>query len=392
MKIAIIDCFAGISGDMTLGALIDCGVPLKYLIEQLKLIDLPGYVLRVHKIKKHHISASKIEIDFDVKNQPERTYKNIVKMIECSKLSQDIILNSLRAFRILGEAEAQIHESQLENIHFHEIGAIDSIVDLMGSIIGFSYLGAEKIYTIPIPLGTGFTKTEHGVMPVPSPAALEILKDYPVVHRDSEYEMTTPTGATLVKTLSQGIIPENFVYVLERQGYGAGSIDSPKWPNLLRIIIGKSADNKYSSKAIIVETNIDDMNNEIFPYVFEKLYQAGAKDVFLTPLIMKKGRPGSKLSVITDEITLSTIETILFSETTTIGLRKYAVDRRILPREIVPINSRFGKIKVKTITLNGKRIIRPEYEQCKEIALKFNMSIMDVYHEIGNIKIENCET
>jgi uncharacterized protein (TIGR00299 family) protein len=391
MKIAIIDCFAGISGDMTLAALIECGVPTKYLVEQLDQLRLSGYELLLHKTKRQHIAASKIDVKFETKNQPERTYKSIVKMIENSGLASDLKEKSLQAFKILGTAEAKIHDTQLEMIHFHEIGAIDSIIDLVGSIIGFTYLGIDEIYTGPVPLGTGFTKTEHGIMPVPSPAALEILKDYPVIYRESDYEMTTPTGATLVKLLSRGLVPDNFSFITEKQGYGAGDKDTSKWPNLLRLIIGHKAPHTGVETLTMVETNIDDMNTELFPYIIEELYQAGAKDVFLTPIMMKKGRPGNKLSVLTEKINLNVIEKIVFSETSTIGLRKYDVERKVLARDIKTIDSRFGKIKVKLITLNGVKIMRPEYEQCKKIAKKYNITLMEVYREIDHLNYKNDE-
>jgi uncharacterized protein (TIGR00299 family) protein len=257
----------------------------------------------------------------------------------------------------------------------------------VGSIIGFDYLGVQKIYTIPVPLGTGFTNTEHGTMPVPSPAALEILKDYPIEHRKSDYEMTTPTGATLIRVLSDGAIQNNFVYVHEKQGYGAGNKTVKEWPNLLRIIIGNRPGDTVEEKLIMLETNIDDMNPEIYTHVFEKLLQAGAKDVFLTPLIMKKGRPGTKLSVLTDEKNLKTIEEKIFFETTTIGIRRYSVERKVLPREVKTINTVYGEIKVKVIEINGKKVIRPEYEQCLKLSKKYNMSLLDIYQEIGGLKI-----
>ena len=230
MKVAIIDCFSGISGDMTLAALIECGVPIEYLRQQLNKLNLLNYSLNLSKISIHHIKASKVDVVYDVASQPERTYTAIVKLIEESKLPSKIKMNAMEAFRILAEAEAKIHNSDLESVHFHEVGAVDSIVDLVGSIIGFDYLGVQKIWTKPVPLGTGFTKTEHGMMPVPSPAALEILKGYPTEYRQSDYEMTTPTGATLIKLLSNGIIQDKAIFVPEKQGYGAGTKKVSQWP------------------------------------------------------------------------------------------------------------------------------------------------------------------
>jgi len=236
MKIAIIDCFAGISGDMTLGALIDWGVPVEYIENELRKTGLTDFVIKTEKVLKHTISGVKATVEFDPAKQPERKYQSITKMISDSDFKQEIKEKSFKAFKILGEAESKIHEKSIENIYFHEVGAVDSIVDLVGSIIGFDYLGVEKIYGMPVPLGTGFNWTALGIMPVPSPAALSILKNYPVVHKNSDFEMTTPTGATLFKILVDEILPESIKYLPEKVSYGAGTKNTEKWPNLLRLI------------------------------------------------------------------------------------------------------------------------------------------------------------
>ena len=385
MKIAIIDCFSGISGDMTLGALLDWGVPLKYIRDHLNCLNLKHFKLIVEKTKRNHISATKIQVEFDEKKQPHRKYTDIEKLIKESDLQTSIKTKSLKAFKILGEAEAKIHATTLDKIHFHEVGAIDSIVDLVGSIIGFEYLKVDKIYSNPVPLGSGFTKTAHGIMPVPAPAALEILRDYQIVHRDSGYEMTTPTGATLIKVLVEGVMPQNIPYVQEKNGFGAGTIESNKWPNLLRLITGTVQDYSEIESLVMIETNIDDMNPEIYPYLIERLYKLDVKDVFLTQVIMKKGRPGTQLSVLTDEKNIEKIENKIFAETTTIGIRKYIVKRRVLERENKKVKSKFGEIDVKLVKINGKKFIRPEYEQCKKIAKKLNISLQEVYREIERL-------
>jgi uncharacterized protein (TIGR00299 family) protein len=388
MNIAILDCFSGISGDMTLSALLDLGVPLTHINEQLAKLKLSGFHIHINKTKRHHIAATLIDISFDAKKQPERNYRTIVDLIEDSGLSTAIKEKAKKAFTILGEAEAKIHDTQLDKIHFHEVGAVDSIVDLVGSIIGFEYLQLEKVYSIPVPLGSGFTNTAHGLMPVPSPAAIEILKDYPIVQCDSGYEMTTPTGATLLKLLSSGIIPNGFNFVQERIGYGAGSKDTPLLPNLLRIITGNTNTQVGYEKLIMVETNIDDMNPEIFSFLMEQLFKLGARDVFFSSIMMKKSRPGTKLSVLTEELCLNIIEEKIISETTTLGLRKYEVSRKILPRKSTFLETKYGKIKVKEIELNEKKLFRPEYEECKKIAEKFKVALQDVYREIESFNMK----
>ncbi len=385
MKIAIIDCFAGISGDMTLGALINAGVPLDYLTTEIRKLGLSDFEIKTEKTQRHHISATKVDIVFDEKMQPERKYSSIKSMIEKSELSETIKSKSLIAFKILGEAEAKIHDKDLNNIHFHEVGAVDSIIDLIASIIGFEYLGIEKIYGLSVPLGTGFTKTEHGIMPVPSPAAVEILHDYPVRYKSSDFEMTTPTGATLLKLLVDEIAAESLVYKPSNISYGAGSKQTEKWPNLLRLIIAEEETSVTSEQLLMVESNIDDMNPEIYPNVMEKILSLGANDVFLTNIIMKKGRPGIKISILTDSGLESEIEKTLFENTTTIGVRKYLVNRTVLPRSSESIKTQYGDLVVKVVEVDGKKIYRPEYEECKKLADTQNINILKIYHIIENL-------
>lgn len=382
MKIAYLDCISGISGDMTLSSLVACGVPVSYLESEIKKLGLQNYGINFSTIIKNHIEACKVDIIFEESKQPDRTYKNIVKLIQDSGLKKSIKERSIEAFTILGIAEAKIHGVKLEKIHFHEVGAVDSIIDLVGSIIGFEYLGVDRIYTSPIPLGSGFTKTEHGIMPVPSPAAMEILKDYPVVHREAGFELTTPTGATLVKVLSKGKMPEHITFTPQEVGFGAGTKSIKGWPNVLRLIVAEVDDNSIGDKLVMLEANIDDLNPEIYPYLMEKILNFGARDVFLTQIIMKKGRPGIKLSIISESGLIVKLEELLFLETTTIGVRKYNLERTVLKRNTEIINTRFGKMKVKKISVGDKVLIRPEFEECKRIALENSISLQEVYHEI----------
>jgi uncharacterized protein (TIGR00299 family) protein len=388
MKIAILDCFAGISGDMTLGALIDMGVPIDYLLAELEKLGLKNFDIRAEKTQRHHISAIKVSVNFSEKNQPERKYTTIKAMIEDSKLNEDIKIKSLQAFRILGEAEAQIHNKDINDIHFHEVGAVDSIVDLVGSIIGFDYLDIEKIYGMPVPLGTGFTKTDHGIMPVPSPAALEILKNYPIIHKNSEFEMTTPTGATLLKLLVEETINIDQFYKTKKIAYGAGTKQTDLWPNLLRLIIAEEESEEKQERLMMIETNIDNMNPEIYPFIMEKILETGAKDVFLTNIIMKKGRPGTIVSILTDFVFERKIEKLLFENTSTIGIRKYPVTRTILPRSSETIKTKYGDLIVKVVEINGKKVYRPEYEECKKMAEKSKINIFKIYLIVENLNID----
>ena len=385
MKIGIIDCFAGISGDMTLGVLIDAGVPVKYITSEIKKLGLSDFEIKVQKTERHHISATKVDIIFDEKKQPERKYQSIKKMIEDSGLTEIVKKKALQAFKILGEAESKIHNRNLNEIHFHEVGAVDSLIDLIGSIIGFDYLGTEKIYGMPVPLGTGFTKTEHGTMPVPSPAAIEILRDYPVLSKSSNFEMTTPTGATLLKLLVSEITPDSLIYKPIKISYGAGSKKTELWPNLLRLIIAEENSKANNEQLFMIEANIDDMNPEIYPYVMERLLSIGAKDAFLSNIIMKKGRPGTKISVIADFNLQSQIEKIIFENTTTIGIRKYSVNRMVLPRSSETIKTKYGDLVVKVVEIDGKKIYRPEYEECKKIAETKEINILEIYRIVESL-------
>jgi uncharacterized protein (DUF111 family) len=222
-------------------------------------------------------------------------------------------------------------------------------------------------------------------MPVPSPAALEVLRGYPVVHRDAQFEMTTPTGATIVKILAEGLLPENFVFTPSNTGYGAGSKDVEAWPNVLRLVIGETQSEGVSEKVIMIETNIDDQNPEIYPYVSEMLLRAGIKDVFFTSVIMKKGRPGIQINILTEEKYVTRAEEILFTETSTIGIRRYPVERSILKRELIRVETKFGPIEAKKIYYNNDEKILPEYESCKKIALEQNLPLKEIYREIEKL-------
>lgn len=398
MKIAILDTFSGISGDMVIGALISAGLPLEYLDSELKKLKLDGYKLSHSIVQKQSITAVKFDVQLieesghyhkhEEKNHSEshhhahgRTYKEIVRIIDESELSQYVKEVSKKIFEIIGEAEAKIHNVKLEQVHFHEIGAIDSIIDIVGCAIGLEYFNVKEIFSSVIPLGRGFVETQHGKMPVPAPATIEILKDYPVTFLDIPFELTTPTGAGIVKALSKGLIDYQRVKV-SNIGYGAGSKNIPEIPNFFRLMIGEYVEGFSIDESYIIETNIDDMNPEFYPYVIERLLNAGAHDAYLVPIIMKKGRPGIILSTLCEANLLEEILKIIYRETTTLGVRILKIDRRKLIRDSEIVKTKFGDVKVKVIlTESGKKYV-PEFEECKKIAIGKNVPISEVYNEI----------
>ncbi|MCX8057618.1 MAG: nickel pincer cofactor biosynthesis protein LarC [Ignavibacteria bacterium] len=398
MKIAFLDTFSGLSGDMFVGALISAGMPFEHLKQELKKLNLKGYELSISLVQKKSITATKfdVKINVDYKHSHEhedehhhhhhdshhgRSYAEIIELIEKSELSANVKSISKNIFKIIGEAEAKIHNVKLEDVHFHEIGAIDSIVDIVGAAIGLEYFNVKNVFTSIVPFGKGFIQTQHGTMPIPAPATIEILKDYPVTFLDVPFELTTPTGAGIIKALSQGLIDFKKIKVTNI-GYGAGSKDIPQIPNLFRLIIGEPIETFSIDESYIIETNIDDMNPEFYPYVIEKLLNAGAHDAYLIPIIMKKGRPGIILSTLCEGNKIDEVLNIIYKETTTLGVRIIKIDRRKLNRDIETIKTKFGEVKVKVVIHENSKKYIPEFEECKKIALEKNIPISDVYNEI----------
>jgi uncharacterized protein (TIGR00299 family) protein len=396
MKVAFLDTFSGLSGDMIIGALISAGLPFDYLKSELSKLNLSGYELSVTSVQRKSITAIKFDVkildhhlDEDHHHHDEhhhhhhnsRTYSEIIELINASSLNQNVKDISKKIFTVIGEAEAKIHNVKLEEVHFHEIGAIDSIVDIVGCAIGLDYFNIKKVLTSIVPLGRGFVETQHGRMPIPAPATIEILKDYPVTFLDLQFELTTPTGAGVIKALSSGLMNDKKVKI-SNIGYGAGSKDIPQLPNLFRILIGEFVESYSFDDSYIVETNIDDMNPEFYPFVIEKLLEAGAHDAYLIPVIMKKGRPGIILSTLCEAGLLDEVLKIIYKETTTLGVRIIKIDRRKLNRDSEFVETKFGKVKVKVVvTEYGKKYI-PEFEECKKISIERDIPIADVYNEI----------
>jgi len=383
-KIAFFDCFAGISGDMTLGALVDLGLNLDELTFHLKKLHLSGFHIQASPIQKHTVSGTKVNVIVTDDAHPHRHLSDIQNIIERSELSSPVKEKALIVFSRIAEAEAKIHGTTTENIHFHEVGAIDAIVDIVGTLIGIELLGIERIFSTPVRLGTGTTKSMHGIIPVPAPATLELLVDFPVVQTQIGSELTTPTGAALITTIAQAA-DQVFEMVIDNIGYGAGQRDLEEIPNMLRVVLGHKKSILESDEALIIESNIDDMNPEIYPFVIDKLIQAGAMDAFLTPIIMKKGRPAIMISVLTDYSSLYKVISILYQETSTLGLRIHHVNRQKLPRTLEEIETPFGKIVVKVAFWEGKKRYIPEFEVCKKIAEDKGLPLLSVYESISKI-------
>ncbi|MDP3259685.1 MAG: nickel pincer cofactor biosynthesis protein LarC [Thermodesulfovibrionales bacterium] len=391
MKIAYFDCSSGISGDMCLGALIDAGVPVAKLENELRKLPIKGYKLKVKRVKRSGFPATKADViqklEVRSKKLEVRRWKDIEHLIKNSQLSDGIKKKGLSIFRRLFTAEAEVHGETFDAAHLHELGAVDCIVDIFGTVIGLKLLGIEKVYSSGVNTGGGSVRTKHGILPVPAPATAELLKGIPVYSDGIDYELTTPTGAVILKEISSsfGTIPD---MVIEKIGIGAGNKDFKDKPNVLRILIGqgkKQSAESREQKVAVIETTIDDMNPQIYEYVMERLFKAGALDVYLTQLIMKKGRPGIKLTVLCNSKEKEKMMKIIFEETTTIGLRFYEAGRQTLKREIKEINTALGKVKVKTSKL-GSRIIKtaPEYEDCKKLAKKLNMPLIEVMKKISH--------
>jgi len=370
MKILYFDCPMGISGDMFLGALIDLGVDLGMILRELKKLPLGGEKIEVKTAKeiRHSITGTSFRVKMR-ESHHHRTFKDIRALIKNSRLSPSVKGLSTSIFKTIAMAEAKIHGISADRVHFHEVGAMDSIIDIVGASVAVTSLGIERFFSSPIPLGTGKVKTMHGTLPVPAPATLEILKGVPVRESDVPFELTTPTGAAIVKTLTEayGSVPD---MVMDKIGYGAGKKDFKEAANLLRVVVGRRGDKReHDGGLFILETNIDDMSPQIAGYLMERLFEQGALDVFFTPVTMKKTRPGMLLTVLsTHERKEGLIDTI-FDESTSIGVRTYPVDRRILERKIVKVRTPWGPVRVKVSLRDGAAInIQPEYDDCRAAA------------------------
>jgi uncharacterized protein (TIGR00299 family) protein len=386
--LAYFDCFCGISGDMTLGALIDLGTPLEWLQKELSRLPLKGFHLTAKRVIRNGMTANLVTVEVEA-HGPSRDFKKIRSLLENCPLSEAVKSRSLDIFGKLARAEARIHGCSVEEVHFHEVGAIDAIVDIVGTALCLEKLGIEKVVASQIPLGTGFVECQHGKLPVPAPATIEILKDVPVYGTEIAHELTTPTGAAIIASVAESFGPLPPMHV-EKTGYGAGQRDLKDRPNLLRIINGTPADLKkdlrdrlQADEIIILETCIDDMNPELFGFIMERLFADGAMDVYWIPVQMKKNRPGTMVQVLCDESCKERLIERLLTETTSLGVRYYKAGRRLLFREQYTVRTSLGEIQVKKVKdLDGGFRFIPEYEVCKKIALQRKLPLRVVYDTI----------
>jgi uncharacterized protein (TIGR00299 family) protein len=379
MKIAYFDAFSGISGDMTIAAFLNAGLDENEFLTELSKLKLSGFEIEIKKVIRNGITATKFEVIVKEKQKEHRHLSDIFEIIDASDLSEFVKQTSKKIFTNIAQAEAKIHNTTVEEVHFHEVGAIDSIIDIVGTAICIEKFKIEKIFASKIPLGSGsFTQTQHGKMPIPSPATLELLKNFPVTLTDIPFELTTPTGASIIATLAEYGLEKETIKI-NSVGYGAGNFDIPNQPDLLRIIIGEIPQKFNEEKLLLVETNIDDMNPEIYPYVIEKLLHSGANDAYLVPVIMKKGRPGILLSTLVNETKLDDILKVIFTQTTTLGVRILEIRRKKLKREQKEIDTPFGKVKFKIAIIENSERLVPEFEECKRIAEEKNIPLIQVY-------------
>lgn len=390
MKTLYFDCFAGASGDMILGALVGAGLEASHLAEQIALLGIQGYEIEFSTVDRSGISATKATVRVPHEHA-HRHLGDILKIIYESGLSDGVKERAASIFSRLAAAEARVHNLPVERIHFHEVGAMDAIIDVVGACIGFEALGIERFISSPLHVGSGMVEMAHGRFPVPPPAVAELLKNAPVYSSDITGELVTPTGAAIISTVTSefGPLPKMRI---EGAAYGAGTRDYPRFPNALRILLGETegsadasmlAPEPVAERLIIIETNIDDMAAQRFGYLMERSFELGALDCFFTPVQMKKNRPGVLISILCRAEEAAGLRELLFTETTTIGVREYEVKRRALEREMVSVETRYGAIDVKVAHLQGRIMNEmPEYEQCLAAARRAGVSLRVVEDEV----------
>lgn len=420
MRIAYVDCFSGISGDMFMGALIDCGVAPEVFQQTVAALDL-GATLEISRVNRSGISATKVDVVVDGKKDSPREAQasephehshahdhhhdphhrqhpgsrglnEIRKIIRKAEISEPAKATAIRIFEKLGEAESKIHNVPVEEIHFHEVGAVDALVDIVCGAVGAEALGVDEFICSPLNVGGGVVECAHGAFPVPAPATVELLRGAPVYSSGIQAELVTPTGAAIVATLAKRF--ESFAQMtIEKSGYGAGTRDFPGYANVLRITVGESVQAGSADKNVratqasediitVLEANLDDLNPQVFGYVIDRLLEAGALDVFATPIQMKKSRPGTLLTVLAKPVDASQLTKIIFDETTTLGVRRRQEQRLVLARRWQSVSTRFGEIRIKVGSMNGTvTSYAPEYEDCRRIAAEKKIPLKTVMLE-----------
>ncbi len=382
MKIGYFDCIAGASGDMILGALLDAGLPEATLRQQLAKLHLDGFDLRCRRVNKNGFGAMKVDV-MVADNVPERRLPDIEAIVTKSELAPTIKAKAIDIFRRLGQVEADIHGTTLQQVHLHELGGLDTIVDVVGALVGLDALKVERVFVSPLPVGRGFVSGAHGQIPLPAPATLALLKGAPIVGSELEMELVTPTGAVLLSSLAEtfGPIP---AMTLSAVGYGAGGRDLAI-PNILRLLLGNQpAPNQAITETLaILETNIDDLNPEFYDYVMARCFEAGALDVYLSPLQMKKNRPATLLRLLCRPDDVDPLMAILFSETSTLGVRQQMVQRHCLARLVKTVETPYGPVRIKIARWGeGQAKAAPEYEDCRQLAETNGVSLREVYRAV----------
>ena len=393
MKIAYFDCFSGISGDMILGALLDAGLALEDLNREIAKLGVDDVAIERESTARHAIAATRAKVcvagapladaehHLDLSGEPTHHHphahlKDITSRIAASRLDDVVKERSIRVFERLCAAEAEVHNAAPAEVALHEVGALDALIDVVGAVAGLQLLEVEEVCASPLRFGTGFVRCAHGRYPVPVPGVLALCRDVPTEQTDIRAELVTPTGAAIITTLARSFGPQP-PFCQQAVGYGAGRRDLDAIPNLLRLRLGERV--PASERVLLIEANIDDMNPEVYGYLFDRLLEQGACDVYATPVLMKKGRPGNVLSVLAPAGRLDELAALVLQETTTIGLRYYEVERRVLERQIRAVATPYGEVNVKFSYLDGRRRTAPEYEDCARLAQQHQVPLLSVY-------------
>ena len=393
MKIAYFDCFSGISGDMILGALLDAGLALEDLNREIAKLGVQDVAIEREATARHAIAATRAKVcvagapladaehHLDLSGEPTHDHphahlKDITSRIADSRLDGAVKERSIRVFERLCAAEAEVHNAAPAEVALHEVGALDALIDVVGAVAGLQLLEVDEVCASPLRFGTGFVRCAHGRYPVPVPGVLALCRDVPTEQTDIRAELVTPTGAAIITTLAHSFGPQP-PFCQQAVGYGAGRRDLEAIPNLLRLRLGERA--PASERVLLIEANIDDMNPEVYGYLFDRLLEQGACDVYATPVLMKKGRPGNVLSVLAPAGRLDELAAIVLQETTTIGLRYYGVERRVLERQIRAVATPYGEVGVKFSCIDGRRRAAPEYEDCARLAQEHQVPLLSVY-------------
>ncbi len=379
MKIAYLDCFSGVSGDMFVGSLLDAGLPIEELERIISGLNIDGYKISAKKEERNNIFGTRFSVFLQEEDQKARYLKEIKEILESSDLPSSVIERCILIFERLAITEGEIHHISPDEVHFHELGAVDSIIDIVAAVAGIHLLAIEKLFVSRIPVGTGIIISAHGNIPLPSPATIALLKGIPIYYSGQDVEMVTPTGAALVACLCSSFGPMPPM-TIDRVGYGVGSRTLTDRPNLLRIMIGNDVDKQRSETVVVLESNLDDMSPELLGYLMESLFDAGAKDVSFFHIQMKKNRPGIQLHVVAQPEDKDRFIDIIFRESTTLGIRFSYSQRAVLKRVELIVESPWGKMRVKkVINQDGGEALLPEYEECRRIAKENNLALRDVY-------------